>query len=105
MPGPIGHIENYVISLWFVSLVLAPAIAASDPEARSGARLVYVLAILAILVSTIRGEPPKLISDAPPWLAAVLSIGLVVWAQPRPWSVLRALALKRSLPTGRPPHL
>jgi hypothetical protein len=84
MPGPIGHMENYVISLWFVSLVLAPLIAASDPEGQSGARLVYVLGIGAILVSTIRGEPPKLISDAPPWLAAVLSVGLLVWARPRP---------------------
>ena len=36
--------------------------------------------VLAILVSTIRGEPPKLISDAPPWLAAVVSVGLLVWA-------------------------
>ena len=90
LPGPIGHMENYVISLWLVSLVLAPLIAARDVERNSGALLVYVLGILAILVSTIRGEPPKLISDAPPWVAAALSIGLVVWAHPRPASLLRA---------------
>jgi hypothetical protein len=90
MPGPVGHMENYVISLWFVSLVLAPLIASRDPERNSGALLVYVLGILAILVSTIRGEPPKLISDAPPWVAAMLSIGLVVWAHPRPASLLHA---------------
>ena len=88
MPGPVGHMENYVISLWFVSLVLAPIIAARWPEWQSGALLIYLLGILAILISTIRGEPPKLISDAPPWLAAVISVGLVVWAgRPRPASL------------------
>jgi hypothetical protein len=89
MPGPVGHMENYVISLWFVSLVAAPMIAARNPERQSGALLVYLLGILAILVSTLRGEPPKIISDAPPWAAAILSVGLVLWAHPRPWSLLR----------------
>src|SRR5947209_6565038 len=76
MPGPVGHMENYVISLWLVALVLAPIIAALDRELQSGALLIYLLGIAAILVSTIRGEPPKLISDAPPWIAALLSGGL-----------------------------
>src|SRR5262249_24665507 len=60
MPGPVGHIENYVISLWFVSLVLAPLLAARDPEGQAGALRLFLLAILAILVSTIRREPLKL---------------------------------------------
>jgi hypothetical protein len=85
MPGPVGHMENYVISLWFVSLVLAPLLAARDPEGQAGALRLFLLAILAILVSTIRREPLKLISDAPPWIAALLSIGLMLWAQARPW--------------------
>jgi hypothetical protein len=89
MPGPVGHMENYVISLWLVSLVIAPIVAARDPDAQRGALLVYLLSVLAILVSTIRGEPPKVISDAPPWVAAMLSVGLVVWAHPRPSSLLR----------------
>jgi len=83
MPGPVGHMENYVISLWLVALVLAPIIAAVDRELQSGALLVYLLGIAAILVSTIRGEPPKLISDAPPWIAALLSGGLLMWARAR----------------------
>jgi hypothetical protein len=86
-PGPIGHQQNYVISLWFVALVLAPLFTARDPERNSGALVVYLLGIAAILVSTLRGEPPKLISDAPPWAAAILSVGLVAWA--RPSSLLR----------------
>jgi hypothetical protein len=81
-PGPVGHMQNYVISLWFVALVLAPLLAARNPERNSGALLVYLLGIAAILVSTVRGEPPKLISDAPPWAAAILSVGLVAWARP-----------------------
>jgi hypothetical protein len=88
-PGPIGHMQNYVISLWLVALVLAPLLAARDPERYVGALLVYLLGIAAILVSTIRGEPPKLISDAPPWAAAILSVGLMVWAHPRPSSLVR----------------
>ena len=28
MPGPIGHIENFMISLWLVTMVLAPLLAA-----------------------------------------------------------------------------
>jgi hypothetical protein len=83
LPGPVGHMENYVISLWLVALVLAPLIAARDPERQSGALLVYALGIAAILVSTVRGEPPKLISDAPPWIAAALTLGLLAWAYPR----------------------
>jgi hypothetical protein len=85
MPGPVGHMENYVISLWFVSLVLAPILAARDAERQPGVVLIYMCGILAILVSTLRGEPPKVISDAPPWSAAVLSVGLLAWAHPRPW--------------------
>jgi hypothetical protein len=86
-PGPTGHMQNYVISLWFVALVLAPVLAARDPERNSGALVVYLLGIAAILVSTVRGEPPKLIADAPPWALAILSVGLVAWA--RPGSLLR----------------
>jgi hypothetical protein len=85
--GPVGHMENYVISLWLVALVLAPLFAARDPERNAGALVVYLLGIAAILVSTIRGEPPKLIADAPPWAVAILSVGLVAWS--RPGSLLR----------------
>jgi hypothetical protein len=85
--GPVGHMENYVISLWLVALVLAPLFAARDPERNAGALVVYLLGIAAILVSTIRGEPPKLIADAPPWALAILSVALVAWS--RPGSLLR----------------
>ena len=86
-PGPVGHMQNYVISLWFVALVLAPVFAARDPARNSGALVVYLLGIAAILVSTIRGETPKVIADAPPWAVAILSVALVAWA--RPGSLLR----------------
>jgi hypothetical protein len=83
MPGPVGHIENYVISLWFVALVAAPLLASRDPLRNTSALQVYVLGILAIVLSTARGEPPKWISDAPPLLLAALTLGVVVWAHPR----------------------
>lgn len=82
MPGPIGHMENFMISLWLVALVLAPLLAWRDPLGRVPAIQVYLLGILAIVVSTIRGEPPELISDAPTLLAAVIAGGLVLWAHP-----------------------
>ena len=82
MPGPIGHIENFMISLWFVTLVLAPLLAARDQLERTSAIQVYLLGVLAIAVSTVRGEPPELISDGPPLFAAALAAGLVLWAHP-----------------------
>ena len=82
MPGPIGHIENFMISLWLVTLVLAPLLAARDPLARTPTIQVYLLGLLAIAASTIRGEPPEWISDAPPLIAAGLAAGLVIWAHP-----------------------
>jgi len=82
IPGPVGHMENYVISLWFVGLVLAPLLASLRPLQRTGAIQVYALAVLAIVVSTFRGEPPKWISDAPPLTLAALSLGLLLWTHP-----------------------
>jgi hypothetical protein len=89
MAGPVGHIENYMISLWLVTLVVAPLLAARAPLQRTAAVQVYLLGVLGVMLSTFRAETPKLISDAPPLIAAVLAIGLVVWAHPR-----RALLLK-----------
>jgi hypothetical protein len=89
MPGPVGHIENYMISLWLVGLVLAPLLASRDPLGRTSAIQVYLLAVLAIVASTIRGEELKLIADAPPIGAALIAIGLVVWAHPDRASLVR----------------
>jgi hypothetical protein len=82
MAGPIGHMENYMISLWAVSLVLAPLLASRDPLRRTIAIQIYLLGVLAIVVSTFRGEALKWISDAPPLVAAAIAIGLVVWLHP-----------------------
>ena len=83
MPGPIGHMQNYVISLWIAVLVLAPLLAARNPVLLSGALVVYVLGIAAVLLSTVRSEPPELLSDGPPWVVALVSVGLLVWADPQ----------------------
>jgi peptidoglycan/LPS O-acetylase OafA/YrhL len=83
MPGPVGHMENYVISLWFVGLVATPLLASRDPLRNTSAVQVYALAILAIVLSTVRGESPKWISDAPPLLLAALTLGLVLVTHPR----------------------
>jgi hypothetical protein len=83
MAGPVGHIENYMISLWLVTLVIAPLLAARAPLQRRAAIQVYLLGVLGVVLSSFRGETPKLISDAPPLIAAALAIGLVVWAHPQ----------------------
>jgi len=82
LPGPVGHIENFMITLWLVGLVLAPLLAALDPLPRTAAIQVYLLAIVGIVLSSIRGEPPSLLADAPQAALAVLTIGLVLWAHP-----------------------
>ena len=45
--------------------------------------ITLALAILAIVLSTVRGEPPKWISDAPPLLLAALTLGSLVATHPR----------------------
>ncbi len=82
MAGPIGHMENYMISLWFVTLVAAPLLAWREPLQRTGAIQLFLLGVLAVVVSSLRNEPPKLISDAPPLLAAALTAGAVIWTHP-----------------------
>ena len=82
MAGPIGHIENYMISLWAVGLVLAPLLASRAPLVRTTTIQVYFLAVIAIILSTFRGEEPKWIADAPPIVAALLAIGLVASFHP-----------------------
>ena len=89
LPGPVGHSYNFMISLWFVGLVLAPGLASRAPFERTAAIQVYLLAVLGMCVSSIRGEPPEWISDAPIFLAAAISIGLVLWAHPERGTLLR----------------
>jgi hypothetical protein len=90
MAGPIGHIENYMISLWLVGLVLAPLLAGVDPLGRTTAIQIYILAIVAIVASTARGEQLKLIADGPPLVVAAACILAVVLCHPR-----RAMLLRR----------
>ena len=90
LPGPVGHSYNFMISLWTVGLVLAPALASRAPVERTGTIQVYLLAVVGMCVSSIRGEPPEWISDAPIFAAAAVSIGLVAWAHPEPGALLRA---------------
>ena len=82
LTGPVGHIENYMICFWLAALVLAPLLAGRDPLGRTSAIQVYLLGLLGIVVSTFRGEPPTLLNDGVPLLAAVLAGGLVIWAHP-----------------------
>jgi hypothetical protein len=89
MAGPIGHIENYMICLWLVGLVLAPLLASVDPLRRTSAVQLYLLAVLGIVVSTVRGEQLKLIADGPPMVAAALCIGAVILCHPRRPLLLR----------------
>jgi hypothetical protein len=56
---------------------------------RTSAVQIYLLAVLALVVSTFRGEPMKLIADGPPLVAAALCIGAVVLFHPRRSLLLR----------------
>jgi hypothetical protein len=89
MAGPVGHIENYMISLWIVTLVLAPLLAIRDVSRGDGMIRVYLLGILAIVLSTFRAEDLRLISDAPPLAAAVLTAAAVLLTHPNRASLLR----------------
>ena len=82
MPGPVGHIENYMIALWAVTLVLTPMLARRDPARAPGLIQVYLLGILAIVVSGVRGERPQLLSDGLPILVAIASAAGVILAHP-----------------------
>jgi len=81
-PGAIGHMINYMISLWIVTLVLAPLIAMRDPLRNTATIQVYFFGLLAIVLSAIRGERLELLSDAPPIMVTMVSFVAVVWAHP-----------------------
>src|SRR4051794_4117315 len=70
LPGPVGHMENYLVSLWFVTLVLAPLIACRTPLRQLGTIQVYALGIVAVVLSSIRNEPLSLVNDGVPFAAA-----------------------------------
>ena len=82
MAGPIGHIENFMITLWLVTLVVAPVLASRDPLAEAGVIQVYLLGLLGIVISSVRAERPELLGDALPIAAAALSTALVIWVHP-----------------------
>src|SRR5260370_23121335 len=56
MAGPVGHIENYMISLWLVILVAAPLLAARAPLQRTAVIQVYLLGVLGVVMSTPRTQ-------------------------------------------------
>jgi hypothetical protein len=89
MAGPIGHIENYMISLWFVALVIEPALAAREPAVHTSAVQLYLLAILAVCVSTFRGDQLKWIADGPPLAVAAVCIAAVLATYPDRAALLR----------------
>lgn len=90
MPGPIGHIENFMIGLWLVSLVAAPFLASRDPMTQTGVIQVFLLGLLMIALSSIRREELDLGGDALPIGAAILSAGLVIWTHPHRARLWRA---------------
>ena len=83
LAGPIGHIENFMISLWFVTLVLAPLLASWDPFPQTSVVRIYLLGLLGIAISSVRNEPLEPLSDAVPLTAVAFSVLAVVWAHPR----------------------
>ncbi len=78
----IGHMINYMIALWFVTLVLAPLLAMRNPIQSTAVIQVYFLGMLGVVLSSIRSEHPEFLSDGVPLIAVLLCIGVVLWAHP-----------------------
>lgn len=73
-----------MISLWFVTLVLAPLLALRDPLRNTGTVQVCLLGVLAVVASTLRDQPLDLkpVADIPPLTAALVTASLLLWAHP-----------------------
>ncbi len=82
--GSIGHMINYMIALWFVTLVAAPLLAMRDPLHSTAVIQLYFLGMVGVVLSSIRSEHPEFLSDGVPLIAVLLSIGVVLWAHPAP---------------------
>ncbi len=82
--GSIGHMINYMIALWFVTLVAAPLLAMRDPLHSTAVFQLYFLGMVGVVLSSIRSEHPEFLSDGVPLIAVLLSIGVVLWAHPAP---------------------
>lgn len=82
MPGPIGHIENFMIGLWLVTLVVAPVLASRDPLAQAGVIRIFLLGLLVIALSSIRREELELTGDALPIGVAIVTAAAVIWVHP-----------------------
>lgn len=75
-PESIGHMVNYMNSL-------CPLFAMRDPLHNTAAIQVYLLGLVAIMVSSIRAERPKLAGDGLPIIIAAISIGSAIGARPK----------------------
>lgn len=82
--GSIGHMVNYMIALWFVTLVAAPLLAMRNPLHSTAVIQLYFLGMVGVVLSSIRSEHPEFLSDGVPLIAVLLSIGVVLWAHPAP---------------------
>jgi len=82
--GSIGHMINYMIALWFVTLVAAPLLAMRDPLHSTAVIQLYFLGMVGVVLSSIRSEHPEFLSDGVPLIVVLLSIGVVLWAHPAP---------------------
>ncbi len=82
--GSIGHMINYMIALWFVTLVAAPLLAMRDPLHSTAVIQLYFLGMVGVVLSSIRSEHPEFLSDGVPLIVVLLSIGGVLWAHPAP---------------------
>jgi len=82
--GSIGHMINYMISLWFVTLVLAPLLAMRDPLHSATVIQLYFLGMAGVILRSIRSEHPEFLSDGVPLVVVLFSIGVVLRAHPAP---------------------
>ncbi len=80
--GSIGHMINYMIALWLVTLVLSPLLAMRDPLHSTAVIQLYFLGMVGVIFSSIRSEHPEFLSDGVPLIAVLLCIGAVLWAHP-----------------------
>jgi len=93
--GPLGHIENYMVTFWLVALVLAPLLAWRDPLRQKSAIQIYLLGLLGVVLSTFRAEPPMWLADGVPLGAVLISAGSVLWTHPERSSLWRGTFKKQ----------
>jgi hypothetical protein len=88
LPGLYGHINRFMISLWAVGLVAAPLLAWRAGTGGRAAAQVYLLANLAVILSSVQGPlDPR--NEGVPIAVALLNLLCLLRFHPERLGLLR----------------